>query len=218
MREAAERMSDATQRYNIYIPSIEKDNPRNLNSSLSPDGSSKLTLKNKSELKKDGPHAASNMSLDSIMTSALANEDIYPLSKKSSEPQSFYLKGEKMSAALELNRLGDKISTGRPSYLSITSQQMYSSLTRKTQNSYFDKIDRKYSRLGHLTNMNVTYRLEHGTIKEDQAEEGEESIKKAVNITPKQILTVKKANAMIQTSLEEEDSSVQRSYVSKGSN
>ena len=106
------------------MPSIEKDSTsRHQNSSLSPEGSSKLTLKNKSELKKDGPHAVSNMSLDSIMTSALMNEDIYQTNtKKPSEPQSFYLKGEKMSAALELNRFGDKISTGRPSYLSITSQ------------------------------------------------------------------------------------------------
>ena len=65
--------------------------------------------------------------------------------------------------------------------------------------------------------MNVTYRLEHGTIKEDQAEEGEESIKKTENITPTQILTVKKANAMIQTSLEDEEDSVRRSYISKNS-
>ena len=45
--------------------------------------------------------------------------------------------------------------------------------------------------------MNVTYKLDVGTIREDQAGEGEESIKKN-RIKPKQnqfeILTIKKAN------------------------
>ena len=82
-----------------------------------------------SELNKNKSH----LSLDTIMTNALLNEEIYQVNK--SEPKKvFCLKGEKMSNPHNqlslLNKFSKTNRTSRPSYLSTTSQQMYSKIQK----------------------------------------------------------------------------------------